>query len=211
METDKLEPEAQSKPTWYHVVFFDTPQVKRAWVRVEELVRFEKIDEPPKGSSVIKASLKGKWKKILSMASECAKLSREQRLEQFSFAALYDGKWGYYDENTKLHGKKKVPQEQAPTVESSAPVQKEWKPSDLLNLWNNNTGSEKITVDEWTCNMCQKRYPYVENIIVKHLKFHHMNVEVRCQFIMDFGKSFNHLMFRITLKSTISTMETRLD
>ena len=43
------------------------------------------------------------------MASECFKLDREKRLEQFSFAALFDGKWGYYDENTKVvKGKSKL-------------------------------------------------------------------------------------------------------
>ena len=179
MKKDPVEADVNSKPTWYHVVFFDTPQVKRAWIRVEELVRFERVEEPPsKGSSVIKASLKVKWKKILSMAAQCSKLNREQRLEQFSFAALYHGKWGYYDENTKLQGKKKVASEPDSALETSAKHLRESKPSDLLNLWNNNDCQERVTVDEWTCNMCQKCYPYVENIIVKHLKFHHMNVEV---------------------------------
>ena len=163
-------------------MFFDTPQVKRAWIRVEELVKFERIDQPPRCSTSTKPGLKVKWKKILAMAAQCSHLSREQRLEQFSFAALFDGKWGYYDENTtKVERKKKVQldnESSTTATNESKPVIKDWKPSDLLNLWHNNQRVERVEVDEWMCNMCHKYYPYVENIIVKHLKFHHMNIEV---------------------------------
>ena len=186
-DESKNHPEADSKPSWYHVVFFDVPQIKRAWIKVEDIVKFESIDLPPKSSSTIKPALKIKWKKILAMASECFKLDREKRLEQFSFAALFDGKWGYYDENTKVvKGKSKltlVNEDETEKIKEKQ-INLVGKPSDLISLWNNNLTAQKFNIDEWICDICTKYFPYVENVIVSHLKFHHMDVEVifYCQF-----------------------------
>ena len=182
-DESKNHPEADSKPTWYHVVFFDVPQIKRAWIKVEDIEKFDCIDLPPKSSTSIKPALKVKWKKILAMASECSKLTREQRLEQFSFAALFDGKWGYYDENTKVvKGKSKLTlineDENENMKEDPDPSPLVWKPSDLISLWNNNSGAQKINTDEWICDICKKYFPYVENVVVSHLRFHHMDVKV---------------------------------
>ena len=180
-------PEADSKPTWYHVVFFDVPQVKRAWIKVEEIEKLDSITHPPRSSPVIKTALKVKWKKILTMAIECFNLEREKRLEQFSFAALYDGKWGYYDENTKVvKGKSKLTLINENETEKTRDEQNQpklvWKPSDLIPLWNNKC-SHKINTEEWVCDICRKYFPYVENVVVNHLKFHHMDVQVVCYLI----------------------------
>ena len=182
-DESKNHPEANSKPTWYHVVFFDVPQIKRAWIKIEEIEKFESIDLPPKSSISMKPALKVRWKKILAMASECFELDREKRLEQFSFAALFDGKWGYYDETTKVvKGKSKVilvnEVETDNIKEDQKPSNIVWKPSDLISLWNNNSSASKINTDEWICDICTKYFPYVENVVVSHLKFHHMDVEV---------------------------------
>ena len=168
------------KPTWYHVVFFDVPQVKRAWIRVEEVFKLEDIKQPPKGSTNMRPGLKLKWKKILNMASDCAELGREERLEKYSFAALFDGKWGYYDENTKIVKGKKAPTDESTNTatDASPKVSKNWKPSDLLNLWNNNSLLEKVNTEEWVCDLCQKYFPYVENVVLDHLRFHHMDIQV---------------------------------
>ena len=182
-DESKNHPEANSKPTWYHVVFFDVPQIKRAWIKIEDIEKFESIDLPPKSSNSIKPALKVKWKKILAMASECSKLDREKRLEQFSFATLFDGKWGYYDESTKVvQGKSKLTLVNEVETDNLNKDQKPsnlvWKPSDLISLWNNNSSAPKINTDEWICDICTKYFPYVENVVVSHLKFHHMDVEV---------------------------------
>ena len=104
----KNEKKTKTEPTWYNVVFFDFPQVKRAWIRVGDIVKLDDVDKPPKLPSSLRPCLQKKWRKILSQAEECSKLEREQRLERFSFAALFDGKWGYYDEHTSIQkGKKK--------------------------------------------------------------------------------------------------------
>lgn len=180
-DESKNHPEANSKPTWYHVVFFDVPQIKRAWIKIEEIEKFESIDLPPKSSNSMKPALKVRWKKILAMASECFELDREKRLKQFSFAALFDGKWGYYDESTKVvKGKSKlilVNEDETDNI-NEKPSNLVWKPSDLISLWNNNSCAPNINTDEWICDICTKYFPYVENVVVSHLKFHHMDVEV---------------------------------
>ena len=182
-DESKNQPDADSKPSWYHVVFFDVPQIKRAWIKVEDIGKLESIDHPPKSSTSIKPALKIKWKKILAMASECFQLDREKRLEQFSFAALFDGKWGYYDENTKvIKGKSKLTlineDETEKIKEDHKTLDSVDKPSDLIALWNNNLTAQKFNTDEWICDICTKYFPYVENVILSHLKFHHMDVEV---------------------------------
>ena len=55
---------------------------------------------------------------------------------------------------------------------------KEWKPSDLLNLWNNNSIVQKVNIEDWSCDICSKYFPYVQNIIKDHLKFHHIDMQV---------------------------------
>ena len=146
----------------------------------------EDIKQPPKGSSNMRPGLKLKWKKILSMAVDCAELGREERLEKYSFAALYDGKWGYYDENTKVVKEKSkivLVNEEIEDIEKEPEVLKgkEWKPSDLLNLWNNNSIVQKVNIEDWSCDICSKYFPYVQNIVKDHLKFHHIDMQVNIQ------------------------------
>ena len=212
-DESKNHPEANSKPTWYHVVFFDVPQIKRAWIKIEDIEKFISIDLPPKSSTSMKPALKVKWKKILAMASECFKLDREKRLEQFSFAALFDGKWGYYDESTKVvQGKSKltlVNEVETDNInEDQSPSNLVWKPSDLISLWNNNSSAPKINTDEWICDICTKYFPYVENVVVSHLKFHHMDVEVI--FFSNFPLILILFFFRSICQNILEMVETIL-
>ena len=182
-------------PTWYHVVFFDFPQVKRAWIRVEDTIKLEDVGKPPKAPS-LRPCLQKKWKKILAMAGECIKLEREERLEKFSFAALFDGKWGYYDEHSKVQkSKRKVSLENIKPKEEKKilDVEPNWKPSDLLKLWNNNSGATGGSLEEWKCNVCFKFFPYVENIVIQHLKFHHMSLEEYLEKYEHCGDRSNNL------------------
>ena len=175
----------KTEPTWYNVVFFDFPQVKRAWIKVGDILKLEDVDKPPKVTTRLRPCLRRKWKKILAMADDCHRLDREERLEKFSFAALFDGKWGYYDEYSNFQkGKKKLSLENAkpnPTDGKQTPDQKtNWKPSDLLNLWTSKTGAGGgvgKTFDEWQCDICSKLFPYDENIVTRHLLFHHMSIQ----------------------------------
>ena len=157
---------------------------------MEDLVKLLDIAQPPKASASIKPGLKIKWKKILGMATECFELPREKRLEKFSFAALFDGKWGYYDENSKVEKNGKVVNVDTTldddfSYKNEIPknVDTNWKPSKLLSLWNNNEITSKISMDEWTCNMCNKKFPYVENIVLGHISFHHLDLQVSSNFI----------------------------
>ena len=86
-----------SQPSWYHVMFFDVPHVNRSWIRVEDLVKMEDAKKPPK--DVRNPKLKTRWNKATNMAVQCLSLDREKRIEKYSFAALYDGKWGHYSDD----------------------------------------------------------------------------------------------------------------
>ena len=46
--------------------------------------------------------------------------------------------------------------------------------------------SVKDTPDDWTCDICHKFTPYVENLVVQHLKEHRMTLE---DYIRKFEKT----------------------
>ena len=191
-----------SHTSWYHVIFFDVPRVNRSWTRAEDLAKMEDVTKPPKVYTNPK--LKKRWGKASNMASECLALTCEDRIEKYSFAALFDGKWGYYpeDEDSRSKKSKKIKKQiLTDTTESgsrSNSLEKnkgflktksrhDWKPSQLLNLWNSPLKiSVKDTPDDWTCDICHKFTPYVENLVVQHLKEHRMTLE---DYIRKFEKT----------------------
>ena len=183
-----------SQPSWYHVMFFDVPQVNRSWIKAEDLVKMEDAKKPPKEVRV--AKLKTRWNKATNMAVQCSMLEREKRIEKYSFAALFNGKWGHYsddeeEEQSKSSKKKKQTVEQKnnkglSVSRASTPdkpklkikSRHDWKPSQLLNLWTSpTTAHSKDIPGDWTCNICNKIMPYVENLVVEHLDCHDMTPE----------------------------------
>ena len=89
-------------PTWYHVVFFEGEgnSVSRSWVKTEGLQKMAEPLEEPKGWMKINGNKRQKMRKTLEMAKQAITSPRHQRLERFSFASLYKGKWGKYADLT---------------------------------------------------------------------------------------------------------------
>ena len=93
---------SETVPTWYNVVFFEGTgsSVTRSWVKTENLNKMVEPIEQPAGWAKIQGSKKLKMKKILEMAQTAMSMPREVRLEKFSFASLFKGKWGKYADLT---------------------------------------------------------------------------------------------------------------
>ena len=93
---------SETVPTWYHVVFFEGEgsSVSRSWVKTEGLQKMAEPLEEPKGWTKINGSKRQKMRKTLEMAKQAITSPRHQRLERFSFASLYKGKWGKYADLT---------------------------------------------------------------------------------------------------------------
>ena len=93
---------SETVPTWYHVVFFEGEgnSVSRSWVKTEGLQKMAEPLEEPKGWTKINGNKRQKMRKTLEMAKQAMTSPRHQRLERFSFASLYKGKWGKYADLT---------------------------------------------------------------------------------------------------------------
>ena len=93
---------SETVPTYYHVVFFEGEgnSVSRSWVKTEGLQKMAEPLEEPKGWMKINGNKRQKMRKTLEMAKQAMTSPRHQRLERFSFASLYKGKWGKYADLT---------------------------------------------------------------------------------------------------------------
>ena len=93
---------SETVPAWYNVVFFEgsDSSVTRSWVKTENLNKMVEPIEQPAGWAKIQGSKKLKMKKILEMAQIAMSMPREVRLDKFSFASLFKGKWGKYADLT---------------------------------------------------------------------------------------------------------------
>lgn len=101
-----------SEPSWYHVVFFDGKgQVSRAWIKSADILTMETPIQIPK-CSIKNGSIKTRLMSAVKIAKEAKIMTHEERLDKYSFAALYKGKWGTYsdidsdDEDTPTKKKK---------------------------------------------------------------------------------------------------------
>ena len=93
------ESQSLTEPAWYHVVFFEGKgkQVSRAWIKSELIMKITLPIDPPK--SIVKSKeIKMKLGNAIQMATHANMMTREERLEKYSFAALFNGKWGIYSD-----------------------------------------------------------------------------------------------------------------
>ena len=74
-------------PTQYHVVFFDTNQVSRAWIRDSNIHKFS-------GSGQTKPQPSSRLSKSLTEASMAANLSLSERRSKYCFSSRWSGGWG---------------------------------------------------------------------------------------------------------------------
>jgi len=90
---------SMTEPAWYHVVFFEGKgnQVSRAWVKSELIMKITLPIDPPK-NNIKSRETKVRLVNAVQMATNAKMMSREERLEKYSFAALFNGKWGIYSD-----------------------------------------------------------------------------------------------------------------
>jgi len=123
-----------TEPAWYHVVFFEGKgdQVSRAWIKTNDIMKMESPIEVPKfnvKSSSTKSTTKSRLMNAIKMAKDAKIMTHEERLERYSFAALFKGKWGEYSDIES-------DTEEAPTKKRKL-VRKLFNPSsDLLSMKN---------------------------------------------------------------------------
>jgi len=86
-----------TEPAWYNVVFFEGKgnSVSRAWVKKDDIMKITLPAQPPK-NTIKSATTKTKLTNAIKMATDAKLMTREARLEKYSFAALFRGKWGAY-------------------------------------------------------------------------------------------------------------------
>ena len=146
---------SETVPTWYHVVFFEGEgsSVSRSWVKTEGLQKMAEPLEEPKGWAKIAGSKRQKMRKTLEMAKEAITSPRQQRLERFSFASLYKGKWGKYADLTGEEEEAAEKEEEALSETKKKKIQlvktpKSAEPSKLTsNESQPNQGKRKNSVD----------------------------------------------------------------
>ena len=88
-----------AEPSWYHVVFFEGKgsQVSRAWIKSSDILNMESPVQVRK-CSIKKGSIKKRLMNAVKMAKEAKIMTPEERLDKYSFAALFKGKWGDYSD-----------------------------------------------------------------------------------------------------------------
>eukprot|EP00090_Calanus_glacialis_P004476 TRINITY_DN13343_c0_g1_i1.p1 TRINITY_DN13343_c0_g1~~TRINITY_DN13343_c0_g1_i1.p1 ORF type:complete len:1130 (-),score=297.53 TRINITY_DN13343_c0_g1_i1:489-3797(-) len=88
---------SMTEPAWYNVVFFEGKgnSVSRAWVKKEDIMKITLPVQPPK-NTIKSAVTRNKLTNAIKMATDAKLMTREERLEKYSFAALFRGKWGTY-------------------------------------------------------------------------------------------------------------------
>ena len=75
-------------------------KVSRAWVATSNILRMSLPVEPPKSLKALKTGpLKNRLSKAINMAEQAKKMRKEDRLEKYSFATLFKGKWGVHPDS----------------------------------------------------------------------------------------------------------------
>ena len=167
------ENESKVEPAWYHVVFLEE-SVSRSWVRAENLQKLTTPIQQPtgSGSSMKSSSMKSRFKKALVKVNDCMNISLKERLQKYSFASLFKGKWGEYSdissdeedgEDTKTTQTPKKSKERSSSQDMQTPVK------DGIN-----------SLDTFECEKCTEKLIYTKYPVVKHLKKHKLDLRGYC-------------------------------
>ena len=85
-------------------------KVSRAWVATSNILRMSLPVEPPKSLKALKTGpLKNRLSKAINMAEQAKKMRKEDRLEKYSFATLFKGKWGVHPDSDTDEDEDDVP------------------------------------------------------------------------------------------------------
>ena len=170
------EAESRTDPAWYHVVFLEK-SVQRSWVRAELVEKMTSPTKPPKKLGVKKnsTSMKSRLKKALEMASDCKNLPLKERLQKYSFASLFKGKWGEYSdisEDEEESGNKKKTKTSRSKSRSSSLDKRDPTAAKQNNL---------SFLETFQCEKCTEEVIYTKYPVVKHLKKHKMDMRNYCE------------------------------
>jgi hypothetical protein len=89
----------KNEVTHYNVTFLDIP-VSRSWILPKDISSItspvDMKDFP--ATKISKPKKKAKLREVIQMANQCMGLLKEERLEKFSFYALFKGRWHNYSD-----------------------------------------------------------------------------------------------------------------
>ena len=175
------EDESRIEPAWYHVVFLEK-QVSRSWVRKELVEKMTTVQTPPKNLAVRKnnASQKRRLVDAITMATQALGLSLESRLKKYSFASLFNGKWGDYSDISSADdgGLNKDDPKNSQKIRSSvdSPEKKAYQSG----------------LETFECSKCGEKVIYTKFLVQKHLKKHRLDLK---EYVLKFDPAENNDRF----------------
>ena len=120
--------------------------MSRSWVRAENVLKLTQPPEQPTvGGGAIKksssSSMKTRFRKALDMVNDCLSLSLKERLNKYSFASLFKGKWGEYSD---ISSEEEV--EDGSTASAKPPKKSRKKRKESIFRRNNTTHPNQLKV-----------------------------------------------------------------
>ena len=180
----------------YHVVFFDRPShVARAWVDKEHVAKLVDAEDPPKVAQNFKSeSVKKRHQQAKQMAVDALSLHRIERIEKYSFASLYTGKWGELSEaeedverrNTEIDVDARlvgVGDFRQPETPKKKPQPRKLKRKSKLKKEKRFSKDENQEVGweaepNFRCMKCQSDVKFSRNFVTNHLRKHRLDLQV---------------------------------
>jgi len=180
----------------YHVVFFDkTTNVARAWMNKDLVMKMLDPEEPPKPPIFKNDNIKKRYQHAKSMAVDSVNLPRIERIEKYSFASLYTGKWGDKSDNsedldrrsteididTRLIG---IAGFQQPPGMKKKPAQRKIKRKIKKTKEKRFQGGKpEANVEDYSwetnfqCLKCSQEVKFSRNFVKNHLRKHRLNFQ----------------------------------
>ena len=180
----------------YHVVFFDRPShVARAWVDKDHVAKLVDAEDPPKVAQNFKSeSVKKRLQQAKEMAVDALSLHRIERIEKYSFASLYTGKWGEVSEaeedverrNTEIDVDARlvgVGDFRQPETPKKKPQPRKLKRKSKLKKEKRFSKDENQEVGweaepNFRCMKCQSDVKFSRNFVTNHLRKHRLDLQV---------------------------------
>ena len=143
--------------------FFDKANnIARAWTKKDLVIKMLDTEEPPKPPFFKSDSINKRYLHAKDMAMDALNLPLIERIEKYSFASLYTGKWGELADNTKDLDIERTSKRQAQTnlkkVKKNIGVKKQFQKKqpqrkeeyDYLEFVQNGEKLNKISENEET-------------------------------------------------------------
>ena len=184
----------------YHVVFFDrTQNVARAWIDKDQVTKLVDVEEPPKAQQIFKNdAIKKRFQQAKQMAVDALSLPRIERIEKYSFASLYTGRWGDLSEegeedidrrvmevdvDARLVGvgdfRQPIPVKKKPEPRKIKRKKKIMKEKRFLNSSKEDNEELGWEMEQnFQCLRCTQDVKFSRNFVANHLRKHRLTLEV---------------------------------